>query len=160
MILEDNLFTLSSHWRPLCSNNVNRIVPFSQPTASPSVPDDSFSASGRSWTRKTSVPAINSSDDDGEGISSVSGNPLSALEEKRRRNTAASTRFRSKKKEREAALEGQVKELETRVNELERECEELRRANDWLKGLIVGVADVSEGSVVPAPCGNETTQRS
>jgi Basic region leucine zipper len=65
--------------------------------------------------------------------------PLTAAEDKRRRNTAASARFRAKKKEREQALERRSKELETRVNELERECEGLRRENGWLKGLVVGV---------------------
>lgn len=66
-------------------------------------------------------------------------NPLSAAEDKRRRNTAASARFRLKKKEREAALERRAKDLEERVVELERECEGLRRENGWLKGLVVGV---------------------
>ncbi|KAG0707746.1 hypothetical protein DFH29DRAFT_595883 [Suillus ampliporus] len=65
--------------------------------------------------------------------------PVTAAEDKRRRNTAASARFRLKKKEREAALERRAKELEERVMELERECEGLRRENGWLKGLVVGV---------------------
>jgi hypothetical protein len=65
--------------------------------------------------------------------------PVSVAEDKRRRNTAASARFRLKKKEREAALETKSKELEIRVSELERECEGLRRENGWLKGLVVGV---------------------
>ena len=117
-------------------------------TVSPPVPDDSFSSAGGLWISKKSVLAISSPDDDGEGIPSASVNPLSASEEKRRRNTAASARFRLKKKEREATLEDQAKELKTRVHELERECEELRRENGWLKGLVVGVA---QGSVVPAP---------
>lgn len=65
--------------------------------------------------------------------------PLTAAEDKRRRNTAASARFRLKKKEREAALEKKSKELEVRVSELEKECEALRRENGWLKGLVVGV---------------------
>lgn len=67
------------------------------------------------------------------------GSPVAASEDKRRRNTAASARFRLKKKEREAALEKKAKELETRVSELEKECEALRRENGWLKGLVVGV---------------------
>lgn len=73
---------------------------------------------------------------------------LAAAEDKRRRNTAASARFRLKKKEREAALEGKAKELEARVSELERECEGLRRENGWLKGLVVGVTGAAQG---PAP---------
>ena len=68
-----------------------------------------------------------------------SSTPLTASEDKRRRNTAASARFRLKKKEREAALERKAKELEVRVGELEKECEALRRENGWLKGLVVGV---------------------
>lgn len=70
---------------------------------------------------------------------SPGGTPLNAAEDKRRRNTAASARFRLKKKEREAALEKKAKELEIRVSELEKECEALRRENGWLKGLVVGV---------------------
>lgn len=67
--------------------------------------------------------------------------PVNIAEDKRRRNTAASARFRAKKKEREAALEKKSKELEGRVGELERECEALRRENGWLKGLVVGVTN-------------------
>ncbi|KIO32247.1 hypothetical protein M407DRAFT_35342, partial [Tulasnella calospora MUT 4182] len=60
-------------------------------------------------------------------------------EDKRRRNTAASARFRAKKKEREHAMESRCKNLESKVGDLERECEALRRENGWLKGLVVGV---------------------
>jgi hypothetical protein len=69
--------------------------------------------------------------------------PLNPAEDKRRRNTAASARFRLKKKEREAALEKKAKELEVKVSELEKECEGLRRENGWLKGLVVGVTGVA-----------------
>lgn len=71
--------------------------------------------------------------------------PLTAAEDKRRRNTAASARFRLKKKEREAALDARAQALEDRVTALERECEGLRRENGWLRGLVVGVT----GGVVP-----------
>ncbi|KAI6022672.1 hypothetical protein EDC04DRAFT_2574987 [Pisolithus marmoratus] len=71
---------------------------------------------------------------------------FAAAEDKRRRNTAASARFRLKKKEREAALERRAKELEERVLELERECEGLRRENGWLKGLVVGVTGAGAGA--------------
>jgi hypothetical protein len=81
-----------------------------------------------------------------EGDPESSINPLSATEDKRRRNTAASARFRLKKKEREAALERRAKELEERVVDLERECEGLRRENGWLKGLVVGVTGAGAGT--------------
>jgi hypothetical protein len=91
--------------------------------------------------------------------------PLSAAEDKRRRNTAASARFRLKKKEREAALETKAKDLETKVVELERECEALRRENGWLKGLVVGVTGVAAQApngqgLVAAPAVSTGTKRS
>lgn len=76
--------------------------------------------------------------------------PPSAAEDKRRRNTAASARFRLKKKEREAALEKRAKELEVKVSELEKECEGLRRENGWLKGLVVGVTGVAAPPQLPS----------
>lgn len=76
--------------------------------------------------------------------------PPNAAEDKRRRNTAASARFRLKKKEREAALEKRAKELEVKVSELEKECEGLRRENGWLKGLVVGVTGVAAPPQLPS----------
>ncbi len=78
--------------------------------------------------------------------------PKGMAEDKRKRNTAASARFRAKKKEREVALERRSKDLEGRVSELERECEQLRRENGWLMGLVVGVTGANGGpggAVVP-----------
>ncbi|KAJ3889649.1 hypothetical protein GG344DRAFT_78603 [Lentinula edodes] len=72
--------------------------------------------------------------------------PLTTAEDKRQRNTAASARFRLKKKESEIALDKQTKELEARVNELEKQCEGLRRENGWLKGLVVGVTGGAQNS--------------
>ncbi|KAF5351791.1 hypothetical protein D9756_007637 [Leucocoprinus leucothites] len=99
----------------------------------------------RSRTRKPSVSSPEALTVDPQTMT------LAAAEDKRRRNTAASARFRLKKKEREAALEGKAKELETRVSELERECEGLRRENGWLKGLVVGVTGAAQGPVVTSP---------
>ncbi|KAJ7445764.1 hypothetical protein B0H11DRAFT_2086747 [Mycena galericulata] len=88
----------------------------------------------RARSRKSSISASVADSPEDPSVT-----PISVAEDKRRRNTAASARFRLKKKEREAALETRAKELEGRVNELERECEGLRRENGWLKGLVVGV---------------------
>lgn len=97
---------------------------------------DSHQASKRARSRKSSIiSSPDSPDVDGDSVTT----PLNAAEDKRRRNTAASARFRLKKKEREANLEKRAKELEVKVTELERECEGLRRENGWLKGLVVGV---------------------
>ncbi|EJD55369.1 hypothetical protein AURDEDRAFT_50523 [Auricularia subglabra TFB-10046 SS5] len=59
------------------------------------------------------------------------------IEDKRRRNTAASARFRLKKKARAVNLERTVSDLEGRANDLEKEASELRRENTFLKNLIM-----------------------
>ena len=107
----------------------------------------------------SSVRASSEFSDDHDPLST----PLTAAEDKRRRNTAASARFRAKKKEREQALEKRSKELETRVNELERECEGLRRENGWLKGLVVGVTGTNPSgmpdALVDEPAVQEGTKK-
>lgn len=59
-----------------------------------------------------------------------------AEEDKRRRNTAASARFRVKKKQREQALEKTVKEAQDKHTKLEARITQLEMENKWLKGLI------------------------
>ena len=59
-----------------------------------------------------------------------------AEEDKRRRNTAASARFRVKKKMREQALEKTVKETTDKNNALEVRVTALELENQWLKNLI------------------------
>jgi hypothetical protein len=61
---------------------------------------------------------------------------LAAEEDKRRRNTAASARFRVKKKQREQALERSAKEMSDKVAALEGRINQLETENKWLKNLI------------------------
>ena len=61
---------------------------------------------------------------------------LAAEEDKRRRNTAASARFRIKKKQREQTLEKTVKEVTDKNSQLEAKMNELELENKWLKKLI------------------------
>ncbi|KAF2199694.1 hypothetical protein GQ43DRAFT_106434 [Delitschia confertaspora ATCC 74209] len=61
---------------------------------------------------------------------------VAAEEDKRRRNTAASARFRVKKKQREQALEKTAKEMSDKVQILESRITQLEMENNWLKGLI------------------------
>jgi hypothetical protein len=61
---------------------------------------------------------------------------LAAEEDKRRRNTAASARFRIKKKQREQALERTAKEMTEKVQVLESKVSQLEMENKWLKSLI------------------------
>lgn len=60
-----------------------------------------------------------------------------AEEDKRRRNTAASARFRFKKKQREQALEKSAKEMSEKVSSLESKVSQLETENKWLKNLLV-----------------------
>ena len=61
---------------------------------------------------------------------------MAAEEDKRRRNTAASARFRVKKKQREQALERSAKDMSDKVSALEGRINQLETENKWLKNLI------------------------
>jgi len=61
---------------------------------------------------------------------------VAAEEDKRRRNTAASARFRVKKKQREQAMEKTAKEMTDRVTFLENRVAQLEMENKLLKDLI------------------------
>lgn len=71
---------------------------------------------------------------DSDGLEEASR--LAADEDKRRRNTAASARFRVKKKQREQALERTSKEMLDRCTALEQRIDQLETENKWLKNLI------------------------
>jgi hypothetical protein len=70
-------------------------------------------------------------------VSTEEQSRLAAEEDKRRRNTAASARFRVKKKQREAALERTVKEVNDKNAQLQSKITQLEMENKWLKNLIV-----------------------
>lgn len=61
---------------------------------------------------------------------------VAAEEDKRRRNTAASARFRVKKKQREQALERSMKEVNDQNSKLQARLDQLEMENKWLKDLI------------------------
>lgn len=58
-------------------------------------------------------------------------------EDKRRRNTLASARFRAKKKMREQAMEKDHKEMTAKMEKMENRIKELELENKWLRGLVV-----------------------
>ncbi|KAK3829225.1 MAG: hypothetical protein J3Q66DRAFT_270671, partial [Benniella sp.] len=58
-------------------------------------------------------------------------------EDKRRRNTAASARFRQKKRLREQILEKTAKEMTAKSELLEGRVRELEMEIKWLRGLVV-----------------------
>lgn len=71
-------------------------------------------------------------------LKQLGAGPVEIEEDKRRRNTEASARFRAKKKEREQALEQRAKELEAQVSQLVAEKASLENENKLLKAIVLG----------------------
>lgn len=71
---------------------------------------------------------------------------MAAEEDKRRRNTAASARFRVKKKAREQALEKREKELADEVTAMKNRITHLETENKWLRGLVMEKAGAGKDS--------------
>ncbi|ORX47402.1 hypothetical protein DM01DRAFT_1410169 [Hesseltinella vesiculosa] len=69
-------------------------------------------------------------------VEDVSPELVAAEEDKRRRNTAASARFRIKKKMREQAMEQTVKEMTQKSDLLQARVDELELEVKWLRGLL------------------------
>ena len=72
----------------------------------------------------------------GRVLSFEESSRMAAEEDKRKRNTAASARFRIKKKQREQALEKSAKEMTEKVTMLEGRISALETENKWLKSLV------------------------
>lgn len=83
---------------------------------------------------KRKAESLSESDSPSGNIEDASRN--AAEEDKRRRNTAASARFRVKKKQREQALEQSAKAMSDKVAALEGRINQLETENKWLKNLI------------------------
>ncbi|GFZ51198.1 Regulatory protein cys-3 [Saitozyma sp. JCM 24511] len=75
---------------------------------------------------------------DAKCLTQMDAGPLEIEEDKRRRNTKASARFRAKKKEREQALRKREKELVAQVAQLVAEKALLENENKLLKGIVLG----------------------
>ncbi|BFZ56991.1 hypothetical protein PYCC9005_004041 [Savitreella phatthalungensis] len=69
-------------------------------------------------------------------------------EDKRRRNTAASARFRVKKKQREQALQESAKQMSDKCSSLEGRIRELELENKWLRSLLKPVDNKQASSVL------------
>lgn len=82
-------------------------------------------------------PPLNTPTTNPSSPTSPTTSHFAAEEDKRRRNTAASARFRVKKKQREQALERTAKELGDKAKELEKRVTQLETENEWLRGLVV-----------------------
>lgn len=111
--------------------------------ATPTAAEPSPSSSVLGEKRKST---FHQEDVDGEELSAADSfsrddpeysTKVAAEEDKRRRNTAASARFRQKKKLREQALEQTAREQSVRAEQLENRVRELEMEVRWLRGLIV-----------------------
>ncbi|RHZ73464.1 hypothetical protein CDV55_107880 [Aspergillus turcosus] len=106
------------------SSTTSSSSPATSPVAAPAPPATTAAGPKRKNTQK---PAP---------ISVEEAARIAAEEDKRRRNTAASARFRVKKKLREQALEKTVKETTEKNAALEARVTALELENQWLKNLI------------------------
>jgi hypothetical protein len=104
------------------------LYPSSSSVGSPTAPPQSEGAGSKRKAESASSP--------GDAGSFEDASRLAAEEDKRRRNTAASARFRVKKKQREQALERSAKEMSDKVAALEGRINQLETENKWLKNLI------------------------
>ncbi|ANB12995.1 Transcription factor atf1 [Sugiyamaella lignohabitans] len=98
-------------------------------------------------TRQTNRLSTSGSTGSGDSASPPNSEVNLAEEDKRRRNTAASARFRIKKKIREQEMERNARELMEKVQQLETKVMQLEMENRWLKNLVVEkneARDVSE----------------
>ncbi|KAF2868481.1 hypothetical protein BDV95DRAFT_460244, partial [Massariosphaeria phaeospora] len=80
---------------------------------------------------------------DSTASSAPSEDPIivEADEDKRKRNQAASARFRQKKKQREQHMLEQSRDMHDKTRRLEGEVENLKRENTFLKKLLVEKVD-------------------
>ncbi|GAA93959.1 uncharacterized protein L969DRAFT_15696 [Mixia osmundae IAM 14324] len=78
-------------------------------------------------------------------LSIEEANRRACEEDRRRRNTAASARFRAKKKQREAERERTAKDMRQQIAELETELVRIKGENEVLRQLVV-----SKGIATPA----------
>ncbi|RMJ26445.1 bZIP transcription factor [Aspergillus sp. HF37] len=113
--------------------NDNASQPSAPPASSPTKEPESTSAPKRRQSQKSGPGSV-------EEASRVI-----AEEDKRRRNTAASARFRVKKKQREQSLEKTVKDTSARNNALEARVSQLELENQWLKNLVTEKGDGKSG---------------
>ncbi|KAF9955080.1 hypothetical protein BGZ72_004035 [Mortierella alpina] len=99
-------------------------------------PNDSGNDSSANSAQSPSNPGASSSAFPGGEYLDAAAR-LAAEEDKRRRNTAASARFRHKKRLREQILERTAKEMTAKSEILEIRVRELEMEIKWLRGLIV-----------------------
>jgi hypothetical protein len=122
------LLDTSMHGLPQQPNHYPLPNTYGSPSSSISPVTQGFDQAAKKRKLDSIVPTTHESLDESVRVA--------AEEDKRRRNTAASARFRVKKKQREQALEQTAKEMQDKATRLEQKVQQLETENAWLKGLI------------------------
>ncbi|KAF3491972.1 regulatory protein cys-3 [Arthroderma uncinatum] len=129
--------------QPVPSNTIPQTAPAqqqpqqqTQPQPQPQTHTQLQTTQSTAQSQSTSVPSKRKPDA-ATAAAIDKADRLAQEEDKRRRNTAASARFRIKKKEREKNLEKTVKEVTTKNTTLESRVSQLEMENRWLRNLIV-----------------------
>ncbi|RPB14675.1 hypothetical protein P167DRAFT_572400 [Morchella conica CCBAS932] len=148
------------------------VQPLAPPPPPPTAPQSEASSPGQSpypsrsnmRARKASTASssdhIQSPSSEQFGDESVSRVGAAVDEDKRRRNTAASARFRVKKKEKEAQLAKDAKDAAEKVRLMEARIKKLEEQNEWLKSLLLEKkravpAVTKDGDGGSTPSGND-----
>ncbi|KAI9285398.1 hypothetical protein BC943DRAFT_306376 [Umbelopsis sp. AD052] len=143
--------------QPRSLNNAKPAMPVLAPRPSPTDGSTSFNSSN--FSANFGVPMIypkpsSTEDKPSAGLkrkATDTGKASASEEDKRRRNTAASARFRVKKKQREQALEQTAKEMTDKADRLEGRVKELELEIKWLRSILIEKESrTSDASDVPA----------
>jgi hypothetical protein len=110
---------------------------------SPITPNFSVNAYRTPYPDSNATTSTSSATSPDQNPTSLMNDPLivEADEEKRKRNQAASARFRHKKKQREQQLMETTREMQDRSKKLEQENDGLKKENLFLKKLLVEKVD-------------------
>lgn len=139
-IINTNQRHISLTQAEFVSPNSYNLSPISTSVSSTPASSTSSISTPSQKRRKTSVSAsVEVLPEDNNEVEPEMDEASRALaeEDKRRRNTAASARFRIKKKLREQQMERTAKELQDKVQSLETKIVQLEMENKWLKNLVV-----------------------
>ncbi|KAE9991041.1 hypothetical protein EG327_000580 [Venturia inaequalis] len=117
-------------------------IPLGSPPAQISPPNGYISPPNGCFQAPPDVPYAESAASSTYSVpEEEEGFPQLAEDEKRKRNLAASARFRQKKKQREHQLEKATKELNDKADVLEARITELEQENELLKAMLTEKVD-------------------
>ncbi|KAL0082068.1 hypothetical protein F4703DRAFT_1863251 [Phycomyces blakesleeanus] len=112
-------------------------TPSQSTSAKDNAPGNTNTAVGYNGHNMSRTGSISEEDDERDGSEDEGPSHEMSKDDKRRRNTAASARFRVKKKMREQILQRTACEMTEKAKQLEIRVKELEREIGWLKSLVV-----------------------